>query len=46
MEPEARDIRDEEEEEPDTQRQLGVELARLVEYELAGDSTQEREQGG
>lgn len=28
-----------EEEEPDAQGQLGIELARLVEDELAGDST-------
>ena len=44
--PETGDIRGAEEEEPDAQGQLWIEVARLVEYELAGDSAEEGEQGG
>lgn len=44
--PETGCIRGAEEEEPDAQGQLWVELARLVGYELAGDSTEKGEEGG
>lgn len=46
MRPESRDIRGAEEEEPDTQGQLGIELARLVKDELAGNSAQQGQQCG
>lgn len=44
--PETGYIGDREEEEPDAQGQLGIELARLVEDELAGDSAEKGEEGG
>lgn len=44
--PEAWRVRDAEKDEPDAQGQLGIEFARLVEDELAGDSTEQGRQSG